>query len=500
MADYYLYLKPNIRGVHNEASMRQKGGIVSVTYHSELERPKHDDIVMLAQPGEQSQILPYLFKVHEYKSKQNQLNLHLRVEDIYGSSTINAKELNISFLLEEIRGDKIHALPEYLFHQVLGFLTQKSKNFLRTKSTIAFSSKEKIPVRSFSEKELLELVKNHIYQRGYYFPEETIDSFHISLKTRPFVILTGFSGMGKSKLPQLYAEALGYEKNFLLLPVKPNWNDEQHILGFIDPINRVYVQEPLTEFLLQAVQDKEQLYFVCLDEMNLAHVEEYFASFLSVMEQDDPEKRKIQLYSKSTKEWLESKHRENGQSKEMSLPASPLWIPPNIFFIGTINSGKNTYNLSNKVLDRANILEFYRASLTKIPPQNLVGPGRMESVTASQWQSYQASAPDVSCYQQLEKLEEILSEAMIGVGYRIARQISWYMAHSKGIFSSEVAFDLQVKQRILPLVHGLQISRPLIKELRNFFIENNLTRSIEGLNIIEKCIRFDEYEVESEIL
>jgi hypothetical protein len=487
VANFYLYAKPIIKGVHDEASKRQKGGIVSVTSSKSLERLKKDDFVILAQPGEQFLILPYLFRVYEYVSKNNQLNMHLRVEEIYGSSIIQANSLQISDLSTEIKGDAIHRLQENIFHLIIGFLSQKSKDLYREIASQTSSIGRKSS-RTITEKEMLELVKNHISQRGYFFPEETIDSFHVSLKTRPFVILTGFSGMGKSKLPQLYAEALGYEDNFLLLPVKPNWSDEQHILGFIDPINRVYVQEPLTEFLIQATNNREQLYFVCLDEMNLAYVEEYFASFLSVMEQDDPQKREIKLYSESTKGWLESK---NSVPKEISLPVSPLLIPPNIFFIGTINSGKNTYNLSNKVIDRANILEFYRAELTKIPPQNILHPGVMTPVPASQWQSYRAAEPDGNYYPQLEEIEKILSDAMIGIGYRIARQISWYIAHSKGIFPSDVAFDLQVKQRILPLVRGPQINGSLIKKLKGFFIENNLTKAAACLEIIGKRVIYD---------
>lgn len=118
------------------------------------------------------------------------------------------------------------------------------------------------------ERALLELIKHYIAAKGYYFDDETIYNYHICLKTRPFVILAGLSGTGKSKLSQLYAEALGHKvqnKRYLRLAVRPSWNDDRFLLGYLNSITGEYVTEPAVDFIIRAEEDRDNLYFFCLD-------------------------------------------------------------------------------------------------------------------------------------------------------------------------------------------------------------------------------------------
>src|SRR5271157_1261518 len=102
------------------------------------------------------------------------------------------------------------------------------------------------------ESELLDYIKRYIAAKGYYFDDETIYNYHICLKTRPFVILAGLSGTGKSKLSQLYAEAMGHtvqNKRYLRLAVRPSWNDDRYLLGYLNSITGEYVTEPAIDFV-----------------------------------------------------------------------------------------------------------------------------------------------------------------------------------------------------------------------------------------------------------
>ncbi len=151
------------------------------------------------------------------------------------------------------------------------------------------------------ERVLLDHVKDYVSARGYYFDDETIFNYHISLKTRPFVILAGLSGTGKSKLSQLYAEALGHttrDGRYLRVAVRPSWNDDRYLLGYLNAITGDYVAEPALDFIIRAERDRENLYFFCLDEMNRAHVEYYFSQFLSALEEEETANRRITLFSR----------------------------------------------------------------------------------------------------------------------------------------------------------------------------------------------------------
>ena len=115
--------------------------------------------------------------------------------------------------------------------------------------------------KRMEEKALLRHIQSYIKARGYYFEDETLYNYHICLKTRPFIILAGLSGTGKSKLSQLYAEALGHKLHYLRLPVRPNWNDDRYLLGHLNTITGEYFTEPAVEFIMEANEDEDNLYF-----------------------------------------------------------------------------------------------------------------------------------------------------------------------------------------------------------------------------------------------
>jgi len=337
------------------------------------------------------------------------------------------------------------------------------------------------------ENELLDYIKRYIAAKGYYFDDETLYNYHICLKTRPLVILAGLSGTGKSKLSQLYAEAMGHtaqNKRYLRLAVRPSWNDDRYLLGYLNSITGEYVTEPAVDFIMKAEEERDNLYFFCLDEMNLAHVEYYFSQFLSALEEDNPTDRQIPLFSETVQARLE----KTGKSVGV---APFVLVPPNLLFTGTINVDETTQPLSDKVIDRANTIEFFAVELDKVPERKPL-PDPI-TISAAAWRSYIAHEPDTTHRAQIIEIGKILNKADLGLGYRILRDIELYQANSKGLLQPEVAFDLQVKQRILPRVRGTESIRPILDELATFMKRNNLARSEKRLDEMKVRLKRDGY-------
>lgn len=337
------------------------------------------------------------------------------------------------------------------------------------------------------EKRLLAHAKKYISARGYYFDDETIHNYHISLKTRPFVILAGLSGTGKSKLSQLYAEALGHsskDDRYLRVAVRPSWNDDRYLLGYLNTITGDYVAEPALDFIIEAERDRENLYFFCLDEMNLAHVEYYFSQFLSALEEEETADRRIPLFSRSLAELMESQGREIGYEREVI-------VSPNLLFTGTVNVDETTQPLSDKVIDRANTIEFFDVDLERVPPRRPTP--EVTRIPAATWYSYRATEPDTSYRDQVVAIGKILNKAGLGLGYRVLREIEMYLANSRGLLEPDVAFDLQVKQRILPRVRGSLALRDTLNELIAFMRDQNLPRAETRLEEMAQRLNRDGY-------
>ena len=124
--------------------------------------------------------------------------------------------------------------------------------------------------------------------KGFYYSKKQLYNFYISLKTKPFVILSGISGSGKSKIADLFAEYMANvtstDRNYELVSVKPNWIDNRGIFGYHNIINDTYEITPTIKLFIRALSNPDKPYFLLLDEMNLAKVEYYFSDFLSLLE------------------------------------------------------------------------------------------------------------------------------------------------------------------------------------------------------------------------
>lgn len=195
----------------------------------------------------------------------------------------------------------------------------------------------------------IESFQTNIEAAGLIFSTQLIQRFVASLLTKPFVICSGLSGSGKTKLAQAFVQWISEsDKQYKIIPVGADWTNREPLLGYpngLDSTSYVTPDSGALQLILEASKEenKSKPYFMILDEMNLSHVERYFADFLSIIESGDS----IKLYSGAFRKDSDG----NKIDKEIQ------W-PKNLFIIGTVNIDETTYMFSPKVLDRANVIEF----------------------------------------------------------------------------------------------------------------------------------------------
>lgn len=342
--------------------------------------------------------------------------------------------------------------------------------------------------------------------------------FLVSLITKPFVILTGLSGSGKTRIAQHFGEWLG-EGRFLLAPVRPDWTGAEPLFGYEDALdqesNRAWFVPPVLEFMLRAARDPMNPYLLVLDEMNLAHVERYFGDFLSGVEsgkrvlpnlfRDIPQRasgdvrtarngselaraigvsprrlrrvlrNEFDVYLSQEKltdalrdelvEYFHEAGQDDGRWRMRAGEPSHLAIPRNLFVVGTVNVDETTYMFSPKVLDRANTFEFrvssgdLDASIIKPTPTE---PADQEAVrgllTLALDESFHESHPATfheELATRLVQLHVLLSEGAYEFGHRVMFEAMRFAAFNENAGGNlQETLDLQVLQKILPKLHG----------------------------------------------
>lgn len=209
-------------------------------------------------------------------------------------------------------------------------------------------------------------------------------SYFTALRTKPFVLLAGISGTGKSRIVREMAKACWKEgdpeygknhpKNFCMVQVKPNWHDSSELIGYVSRLNgEKFVVGPFLRFLAAAIKDPDTPYFLCLDEMNLAPVEQYFAEYLSVIEsrklndsgiiETDPivPFEDTVAYGNLIDQLFDTPEERKAYKTEEG--GKRLTIPQNLFVVGTVNMDETTFSFSRKVLDRAMTIEMNEVDL-----------------------------------------------------------------------------------------------------------------------------------------
>lgn len=322
-------------------------------------------------------------------------------------------------------------------------------------------------------REDLEAVRRYIAQRGFVFQPWQIAAYVAALRTKPFVILAGVSGTGKSQLPQLVAGATGAKCK--LIPVRPNWTDSSDVLGYQD-LRGSFRPGPLLRLAHTAEQDPETQYVCVVDEMNLARVEYYFAEVLSRMEDREP----------AEDGGYGSRPLLNLDLREEDRHWVDQGLPPNLAIVGTVNMDETTHSFSRKVLDRAFTLEFSDIDLTVwdvIEDGESIGPVQW---AADKWfpRAIQIAELDQiddeerndidTVVKTLERLNDFLVQAQLQVGYRTRDEAALFVLHARQFAPAFVTrehatvdpLDLVLHMKVLPrIVGGSNAIRRLLLQL-----------------------------------
>lgn len=302
-----------------------------------------------------------------------------------------------------------------------------------------------------TEQEFLESFFDTAREKGLLFDEKDLINFHTAMKSSNLVILAGMSGTGKSQLVEVYAKALGLSgKQVNIIPVRPYWSDDADLIGYVDAKNNVYRpgDSGLIDTLKNA-EDSNQLHIVAFDEMNLARVEHYFSQFLSVLESTSP--RKLRLYNEKLAPRLFN-----------AMEYSPtITLGENIMFVGTVNLDESTHHFSDKVLDRANVINLMVLPFHKLRDMKMQNVQR-DPVSFKEFYGFKNRNNSVQLsdreFQFLEEVHRLLhtNNQQHGVGFRIVRQVDLYLKNipDQEYLTRHDAFDLQFVQRIMTKIRG----------------------------------------------
>lgn len=307
-----------------------------------------------------------------------------------------------------------------------------------------------------NEKESSAQIQKYINSKGFIYNNKDLNNFYLSLKTKPFVILAGISGTGKSKLVKLFANAIGATSEnaqYNIIPVKPDWNDSTELFGYKN-INDEFVPGKLTEIIKTAssLENINKPYFICLDEMNLARVEYYLSEYLSIIESREFENGEIVTGKLFSEKYIPDE-----------LEYCDLIIPQNIYIIGTVNMDDTTFAFSRKVLDRANTIEFSDVDLDTLDfEEEECKPIEIHNnfLKTTFLNIKEALACDREFVEQtnekVKAINKILKKGNKNFGYRVRDEIVFYMLENKiaGLLDEDIAFDYQIMQKILPTISG----------------------------------------------
>ena len=329
---------------------------------------------------------------------------------------------------------------------------------------------------------------------GLKFNKRLIERFSSLILTKPFILLTGLSGSGKTKLAQAFSSWICQKDNnqFLIVPVGADWTNREPMLGYPNSLNSSEYIKPdsgVVDLLINASNNPQKPYFLILDEMNLSHVERYFADFLSLMESGE----ELKLHSSDA---------------ILDVPKS-ISMPRNLFVIGTVNIDETTYMFSPKVLDRAGVIEFRvdesdmksflsmpnRPSLDKI-----AGLGENMATDFVRIATADVIAYDKQAVLNAELLRFFNELKKVGseYGYRTAFEINRFAGIVSSIapvgeeWTVEQITDAAIIQKLLPKLHGSRNQLvPVLEKLATLCLKDEKIESVKAKLKMEQVTGID---------
>lgn len=304
----------------------------------------------------------------------------------------------------------------------------------------------------------VERVVSYVQDSGFIFEPWQVAAYISAVRTKPFVILAGISGTGKTRLPGLVAEATG--AIIEVVPVRPDWTDSSDLIGY-ERLNGTFVPGPLLITAGEAVKNPDQQYFLLLDEMNVARVEYYLAEVLSRLEQ-----RTQVVSGRFTSAPLLAAAPPSGPDSASAWRG--IGLPSNLCIVGSVNMDETTHNFSRKVLDRSFVIEFSDVDLQLV---GAVSTRSAENWTADDWQQAaltlaehpQVGDPAVTdVVEILTALNAILAPIQLQVGFRVRDEVAMFSLVAQECSTSFTTItagtvdplDLSIAMKVLPRIQG----------------------------------------------
>ena len=332
-----------------------------------------------------------------------------------------------------------------------------------------------------------------------------------ALRTKSFMLLAGISGTGKSRIVREMAKACWKEgnpeygknhpRNFCMVQVKPNWHDSSELIGYVSRLNgEKFVVGPFLRFLAAAIKDPEVPYFLCLDEMNLAPVEQYFAEYLSVIESrklnpdgtitTDPiiEYENTDAYGSLIDQLFDTPEERKAYKTEEG--GKRLTIPQNLFVVGTVNMDETTFSFSRKVLDRAMTIEMNEVDLhggLKKDSGNEIGyiGNSIIGDAAEGSDVYEANkelCDEVLAY--LEKVNAILEGTPFKIAYRTRNEFLMYAVNRRILVKESQLWqtlDEMTSMKILSRIEGDSDRTQKVLERLKALVEEEIVAKMNNI-------------------
>jgi hypothetical protein len=274
------------------------------------------------------------------------------------------------------------------------------------------------------------------YQLKLYYDIDDIRRFVAGMAVSKILILQGMSGTGKTSLAHAFGEFV--DNRATVIPVQPMWKERTDLIGYYNEFTKRFNETLLLEKMYEANYCKD-IYITVLDEMNIARVEYYFAEFLSLLELPNPDERYIDVVS------------DVWDTDPVQLKDGRIKLPVNMWFIGTANNDDSTFAISDKVYDRAMILNLDEKSERFVAPRTKPTPITAENfkrLTYEAMQEYELTGRNLKRLEELDKY--LISHFHITFGNRIMKQIRQYVPVYVGCGGEELeALDDILSKKII---------------------------------------------------
>ena len=351
-----------------------------------------------------------------------------------------------------------------------------------------------------------------------------------AIKSKPFLLLAGISGTGKSRIVRELARACWNEdsenfkahkpKNFEMVQVKPNWHDSSELIGYISRVSGKpeFIAGDFLKFIAKAWENHEVPHFLCLDEMNLAPVEQYFAEYLSVIEsrklQSDSSVKTDAIFKKVDEEWYFNLTAQltHNETIRQQFNTEGITIPQNLIVVGTVNMDETTFSFSRKVLDRAMTIEMNEVDLNGGLVERYEHIGRLGKEeligTAVEGVDVYESHKDV-CNKVIEYLQNLNSKlegTPFKVAYRTRNEFLLYVVNNLPYklesetedFVVQRALDEITSMKVLSRIEGdeTKVSRTFLSSLEDVIkttlleVPINDSVSLKKLSEMKKRLEF----------